>query len=171
MKTAPEHTPLRLQSLRVENFKTISDSSTEHIGALTAFVGHNGSGKTSLNEAMETYQSILVDGLDVAMRRWIGIEYARHLGAEAKERVSDHAIKACLSTPAHPYTGVARVRRPDAVPQPKPAMINHFKNARGWVYDDKVDALRVLRAAEIDANRLRRSPSFARFELKLNTDA
>jgi Domain of unknown function (DUF4276) len=82
---------------------------------------------------------------------------------------SDAAIAAHLSTPSHPYP-VQRVRRPDAVPQPKAVMINHFKKARGWRYDDKVDAIRVLKAAEIDLARLRRSESFARFESKLASD-
>jgi predicted ATPase len=77
---------LRLQSIRVKNFKAIADSGTGRLGPLTAFIGHNGSGKSSLIEAMETYQSILVDGLDIAMQRWFGIEHARHLGAQAKER-------------------------------------------------------------------------------------
>lgn len=83
---------------------------------------------------------------------------------------SDHAKEACLSTSAHPYA-VARVRRPDAVSQPKAAMLNYFKDARGWRYDDKVDAVRVLKAADVDLKRLRRSPSFARFELKLRACA
>ncbi len=77
---------MTLQSVRVRNFKAIVDSRTVRFGPLTAFVGHNGSGKSSLIEALETYQSIIVDGLDVAMQRWLGIEHVRHLGAEAKER-------------------------------------------------------------------------------------
>lgn len=77
-----------------------------------------------------------------------------------------HAINAHLSTAAHPYS-VKRVRAPDQVMQPKAAMINHFKLARGWTYDDKVDAIRVLKAAEIDFAGMRRSPSFSRFESKL----
>lgn len=56
--------------------------------------------------------------------------------------------------------------RPDRVMQPKAAMVKHFK-ARGWRYDDKVDAIRVLRAADVDLPRLRQSTSFARFEQKL----
>ena len=79
---------------------------------------------------------------------------------------SDTAIEALLSTPAHQYS-VSRVRKPDAEMQPKAVMINHFKTARGWRYDDKVDAVRVLKAAAIDIARLRRSVSFARFEAKL----
>lgn len=77
---------MTLQSVRVRNFKAIVDSHTVRFGPLTAFIGHNGSGKSSMIDALETYQSIIVDGLDVAMQRWLGIEHVRHLGAEAKER-------------------------------------------------------------------------------------
>jgi len=79
---------------------------------------------------------------------------------------SDHAIAALLSTAAHRYS-VSRTRRPDQVMQPKAAMIKHFNTARGFVYDDKVDAIRVLKAAAIDLRKLRRSASFSRFESKL----
>src|SRR5207302_1310129 len=78
--------PITLQSLHVRNFKAVVDSRTVRFGPLTAFIGHNGSGKSSLVEALQTYQSIVLDGLDVAMQRWLGIEHVRHLGAEAKER-------------------------------------------------------------------------------------
>ena len=63
--------------------------------------------------------------------------------------------------------GFIEVKAPDKVAQPKAALIEHFKKARNWRYDDKVDALRVLKAAAIDLPRLRRSASFARFENKL----
>ena len=76
---------MTLQAVRVRNFKAIVDSRTVCLGPLTAFIGHNGSGKSSLIEALETYQSIIVDGLDVAMQRWLGIEHVRHLGAEARD--------------------------------------------------------------------------------------
>ncbi len=78
----------------------------------------------------------------------------------------DGAISALLSTAAHRYP-VRRVKNPDRVPQPKAAMINHFQNARGWRYDDKVNAIQVLRAAPINLPRLRQSTSFKRFEQKL----
>ena len=82
----PDTTTLRLQSVRVRNFKAIVDSRTVALGPLTVFIGHNGSGKSSLIEALETYQAIVTDGLDSAMQRWLGIEHARHKGVEAKER-------------------------------------------------------------------------------------
>ncbi len=80
---------MRLQSVRIRNFKAIVDSKTVKLGALTVFIGHNGSGKSSLIEALETYQTIVRDGLDVAMQRWMGIEHARHKALEAKERAGE----------------------------------------------------------------------------------
>jgi predicted ATPase len=74
-----------LQSVRIRNFKAIVDSKVVKLGALTAFIGNNGAGKSSLIEALETYQAIVRDGLDSAMQRWLGIEHARHKGQEAKE--------------------------------------------------------------------------------------
>ncbi|AGX86695.1 AAA family ATPase [Candidatus Symbiobacter mobilis] len=81
--------PTQLQSLRVRNFKAIVDSRVVKLGPLTAFIGHNGAGKSSLIEALETYQAIVRDGLDAAMQRWFGIEHARHKGQEAKERLGE----------------------------------------------------------------------------------
>lgn len=77
---------VRLQSARIRNFKAIVDSRTVRFGSLTVFIGHNGSGKSSLIEGMETYQAILREGLDLAMQRWLGMEHVRHKGLEAKEQ-------------------------------------------------------------------------------------
>jgi predicted ATPase len=77
---------MKLQSVRVRNFKAIVDSKTVRLGPLTAFIGNNGVGKSSLIEALQTYQSIVRDGLDVAMQRWRGIEHARHKGQEKSVR-------------------------------------------------------------------------------------
>jgi predicted ATPase len=78
---------VNLQSVRIRNFKAIVDSGVVKLGPLTAFIGYNGAGKSSLIEALETYQTIVRDGLDLAMQRWYGIEHARHKGQEARERL------------------------------------------------------------------------------------
>lgn len=80
---------IRLQSIHIRNFKAIVDSKVVKLGALTAFIGNNGAGKSSLIEGLETYQSIVRDGLDIAMQRWLGIEHARHKGQEAKARLDE----------------------------------------------------------------------------------
>lgn len=77
---------MRLQSVRVKNFKAIVDSRVVKLGPLAAFVGNNGSGKSSLIEALETYQAIVLSDLDSAMRRWLGIEHVRHKAMESRER-------------------------------------------------------------------------------------
>ena len=86
---------MSLQSLRVRNFKAMVDSKTVKLGPLTAFIGNNGAGKSSLIEALETYQAIVRDGLDVAMQRWLGIEHVRHKGQEAKERMGEVVNPIC----------------------------------------------------------------------------
>lgn len=79
----------------------------------------------------------------------------------------DHAISAFLSTKTHTYTA-KKVRKPDRERQPKAVMNNHFKAARGWVYDDRTHAIAVLKSAPLELKKLRRSESFARFEAKLS---
>ncbi len=73
-----------------------------------------------------------------------------------------------LSTPAHAYS-IDRIRKPDKVQQPKATVNTHFKTARGWRYEDRVHALKVVSNGEPDWSRLRKSESFARFEKKLTT--
>lgn len=79
---------------------------------------------------------------------------------------NERAIEAYLSSAAHPFK-LRATKKPDSVLQPKAAMINHFEKARGWRYDDKVNAIKVIKAVPLDLQRLRRSDSFARFEQKV----
>lgn len=72
-----------LKSFRLENFKAVQKSGTIWFTPLTVLIGNNGSGKSSLIEGLETYRSIVVDGLDTAMDRWLGMGHvwnkrARH---------------------------------------------------------------------------------------------
>ena len=66
---------LCLKSLRLENFKAVQDSKSINFTPLTVLIGNNGSGKSSLVEGLETYRSIVVDGLDKAMQRWYGMSH------------------------------------------------------------------------------------------------
>jgi predicted ATPase len=64
-----------LQNFRLQNFKAVQDSGVVKFTPLTVFIGNNGSGKSSLIEGLETFQSIVVDGLEDAMNRWRGFEF------------------------------------------------------------------------------------------------
>lgn len=81
---------LPLQTLRVHNFKAIQDSGIVRFTPLTVLIGGNGSGKSSLIEALETYQAIVATDLNTAMQRWRGFQY-----------VLNQAVKHLAQTPAH----------------------------------------------------------------------
>jgi hypothetical protein len=78
-------------------------------------------------------------------------------------------ISAYLSTSEHPFVA-PRVRRPDREKNPKALMMNYFRTARGWRYEDRIHAIQILRVASLDLKKLKRSASFARFESKLTED-
>jgi len=63
-----------LRSFHVENFKAIQDSRSVKFGWLTVFIGNNGSGKSSLVEALETFRDVVLHGVDQAFLRWKGFE-------------------------------------------------------------------------------------------------
>ena len=64
-----------LRSFRVENFKAIRDSGKVEFGWLTAFIGNNGVGKSSLVEGLEAFRDVVLFGLNFAFRPWRGFEH------------------------------------------------------------------------------------------------
>ncbi len=68
-------TKLPLQALRLSNFKAVRDSGSIQFTPLTVFIGNNGSGKSSILEALEALQTMVISGLDEAMRPWHGFEH------------------------------------------------------------------------------------------------
>ena len=75
---------LSLSSFCLKYFKAIQNSKTIRFTPLTVFIGNNGSGKSSIVEAMETFQSIVLSGLDEAMIPWYGFEYIWNKAKEHK---------------------------------------------------------------------------------------
>ena len=73
---------MMLNSFQVTNFKAVRNSGSIHFGALTVLVGNNGSGKSSLIEAIETYQHIVSHGLDDAIGRFMGMEHFQNKRAK-----------------------------------------------------------------------------------------
>jgi AAA15 family ATPase/GTPase len=61
---------ISLSSFSLKNFKAVQDSKTIRFTQLTVFIGNNGSGKSSIVEAMKTFQSVVLNGLDEAMIPW-----------------------------------------------------------------------------------------------------
>lgn len=89
-----------LKSIRIKNFKAIRDSGVVKLTPLTVFIGNNGSGKSSLIEALRTLQYIVDDGLDQAMQTWAGFEHIWHKGVDHKViSTKDNAERPSQSNP------------------------------------------------------------------------
>lgn len=67
-----------IKTIKIKNFKSIRDSQNIKLGALNAFIGANGSGKSSVIESLLTYQMLIQEGLDEAMNFWGGFEFIRN---------------------------------------------------------------------------------------------
>ena len=66
---------LPLETVRLRNFKAVRDSGVVTFTPLTVLIGNNGSGKSSLIEGLETFQNIVLHGLDEAFIPWRGFEH------------------------------------------------------------------------------------------------
>lgn len=65
---------LGLQSFRLKHFKAVRDSGEVKFTPLTVFVGNNGSGKSSIIEGLETFQTITTKDVNAAMQYWGGFD-------------------------------------------------------------------------------------------------
>ena len=72
---------LPLAGVQIKNFKAIQDSKSIKFTPLTTFIGNNGSGKSSIIEALETFEVLATHGIDEAMQPWHGFE---HIWSKAK---------------------------------------------------------------------------------------
>lgn len=74
---------MQIKTIAVDNFKAVRKSGVIKLKPLTVVIGNNGSGKSSLIEAVETYVRILSSGVGVAMEHWQGFEHIKHQSTKA----------------------------------------------------------------------------------------
>ena len=77
---------LPLRSFQLKNFKAVRDSKPVKFGPLTVFIGNNGSGKSSLIEGLETYCDVVIDGVDRAFEKWLGLKHVWNKAALQRKR-------------------------------------------------------------------------------------
>ena len=80
-----------VKSLEVKNFKAIERGKVK-LTPLTAFIGYNGTGKSSMLEALETFQVIVSDGLEKSMSRWRKFEHIHYKGKKKQRRFDNAGI-------------------------------------------------------------------------------
>lgn len=76
---------MQIKSIAVENFKALRSPGTVRLKPLSVIIGNNGSGKSSLMEAVETYVRVVTTGVDAAMEHWQGFEHIRHKAAQPRQ--------------------------------------------------------------------------------------
>jgi len=76
---------MKLTSVRVRHFKAVEDSGTIKLGPLTAFVGYNGTGKSSVIEACEFFQAYALKGIEAALTPWFKFDHVLWQGADRKK--------------------------------------------------------------------------------------
>lgn len=64
-----------IRSIQIKNFKAIADSGRIALTPLTVFVGHNGTGKSSVLEALEFFHRYVQGGVDEAIAPWYDIDH------------------------------------------------------------------------------------------------
>jgi predicted ATPase len=75
---------MKLSSIKVRHFKAIEDTGTITLGPLTAFVGYNGTGKSSVIEACEFFHAYALSGVETALNPWFKFDHVLWQGAERK---------------------------------------------------------------------------------------
>lgn len=73
---------MQIKTIAVENFKALRTTGTVRLKPLSVIIGNNGSGKSSLMEAVETYVRVVNTDVDAAMDQWQGFEHIRHKSAQ-----------------------------------------------------------------------------------------
>ncbi len=86
-----------LKSLKIKNFKAIRDSKSIKITPLTTFIGNNGSGKSSVVEALQMLQTLTLEGIDAAIAPWH--EFKHILNQGVKHEINIKSELELLSNP------------------------------------------------------------------------
>ncbi len=75
-----------IKEVTISGFKAIK-SAKVRFSDFTVFIGNNGSGKSSIIEALQTLQTALISGLTLAFNdRWLGMEYILNQQIESASR-------------------------------------------------------------------------------------
>ena len=81
-----------IRTIEVRNFKAIERGKVK-LTPLTAFIGYNGMGKSSMLEGLQMFKSIIEEGLDSAIRPWREFEHIYYKGEKTKRYFLKDGIK------------------------------------------------------------------------------
>lgn len=83
-----------IQSVLVENFKAINKAVSFPLQPFTVFIGNNGTGKSSVIEALKLLQDAVTTNLGEAFKNWGGLDKIRNYNALLpKEEITEKGFK------------------------------------------------------------------------------
>lgn len=85
-----------IKNIEIKNFKAIEKAKV-NLTPLSAFIGYNGMGKSSLLEALQMFKAIVSDGLDTAIRPWREFEHIYYKGKKKSKKYSKDGIEQLFS--------------------------------------------------------------------------
>lgn len=66
---------MKIRTINVQHFKAVENTKSLKLGDITAFVGYNGTGKSSVIEACEFFQNYALGGIEHAISPWYAFEH------------------------------------------------------------------------------------------------
>jgi predicted ATPase len=77
-----------IKKVVIRNFKAIRDSKLLALGPLNVFIGNNGTGKSSVMEALHCLQLCVTKNLEVGFKEWGGLEKIHNYRTQGKQFIS-----------------------------------------------------------------------------------
>lgn len=141
-----------IKSLEVKNFKAIERGKVK-LTPLTAFIGYNGMGKSSLLEALQMFQSIVTDGLDTAVKPWREFEHIYYKGKKKKRKFTREGIELQFA-PMEFFFSVKLNTRRSLNPLKFSSSIGQENTSKGDIYflEEKVTYKQFERSRDADNN-------------------
>ncbi len=81
-----------IKTIEIRNFKAIEKVKVK-LSPLTAFIGYNGTGKSSLLEGLEMFKALVTEGLDRAIRPWKEFEHIYYKGKKKSQKFTKGGIE------------------------------------------------------------------------------
>jgi hypothetical protein len=144
-----------LESVRVENFKCIDDSTEFSIRSLTGLVGKNESGKTALLKALYRTSPIIPQDAGFS-----DIEYPRRRWASYRQRrqqAPDRVVTTTWRLEAADVASLDAVLGPEALSSPTAVLTKGYDNKLRWrlEIDERRVVSNLVRQANLEASDLR----------------
>lgn len=139
-------------NIEVKNFKAIERGKVK-LTPLTAFIGYNGMGKSSMLEGLQMFKSIIEEGLDSAIRPWREFEHIYYKGKKTKRKFFKDGIELQFAPMEFIFNVKLKTKSP-LNPSKFSTSIGQENNSAGNIFfiEEKVSYKQFERSRDADNN-------------------